>query len=79
MKVSCRARSLPNDRQACHAFSADNADLDATVTGTIGDHRSKTMLHEVDLIDPLVAALKLFADRQVDGFEVGFEQSKVRT
>ena len=76
--VMPRAVLAENDRQARHAFPADDANLDAALACAVGDHRGKPVFREVYVVDPPIAALKLLPNRQVHRFKVGLKQSKIR-
>ena len=77
VRVMGRAIMARHDRQAGHAFSPDDADLDAVLPSTIGDDRGKATLYEVDVVDAAIPGLQLGLDRKVDGHQVRLEQRKV--
>jgi hypothetical protein len=47
-----RGAIMAQSGQTGHAFPTDNADLDAALARTVGDHRGEATLHEVDGVDP---------------------------
>jgi hypothetical protein len=73
------ATMAEHERQSSHAFPTNDADLDASLAGTVGDHRGEATLHEVDDVDAGIGSLQLRRDRQIDRSEVRLQQCHVRT
>lgn len=68
-------RIAQQQRYARHAIAADHADLDWIVP--VGDHGGDAAVKEIDTLDAPVAGLQLLANRQVDGFEMRLEESRI--
>ena len=68
-----------HDCQSGHAFPPNDANLDASFVRSIGNHRSKATLDEVDGGNPAVGCLQLHGDRQVDGCKMWLQQGNVGT
>ena len=67
-----------HDCQAGHAFPPDDANLDASLARSIGDHRSEATLDEVDSVDAAVGCLQLIRQEGRRG-KMWFQQGKIGT
>ena len=66
-----------HDRQASHAFAADDANLNARLFRAIGDDGGKAGFDEIDMVDASFAGFKPTPHGKINGFEMRFEQSEI--
>jgi len=64
--------------QAGHAFSPDQADLNALIVLPVRHDRRKAAIGKIDMLDHLVPTLKLLWNGEIDSFKVRSKQRKVR-
>jgi hypothetical protein len=66
-----------DDRKAAHAFTADQAHLDALLVVAVGDHGKDAALRKVNVLDRPPAYFHLLPQGKIDGRELRFHQRKV--
>jgi hypothetical protein len=66
-----------DDGQACHTFPADHADLKVSLAWAVRHHGCKSVIDEINRLDPAVGCLQGHQKRQIDGLEVRSQKGEI--